>query len=354
MSAAQTGKNTPKPGFELGGRVSGSALGLRATVENRQRAANPNIDRIITAKMDTAAEQPAEGITEAAETYHRAFRRNQAERRLTLQQMYAELGQPGDLITLLFCSKFMPLFENWLASCRTHGIEVHHRLIVFTLDERAHSRTLELGVKSCFLNPQLYGEAGGSAGFADRKFSRTMFYKNAVINELLELGANVLFQDVDVIWLKDPLDYLAHAARDADVCFMYDGPNPHHRPLHANTGFFYVNCTAASKALFETAQGNTAAIFATGSHQIPLNRILAHFAAYNVLTVKVLPESEFLNGHLFNLRNGLSPKAENWRAHGYVMHYSWTYDMLEKRQKIEQFGLDYMPGDGLLGVLGVE
>jgi len=161
----------------------------------------------------------------------------------------------------------------------------------------------------------------------------------------------VLFQDVDLIWLRDPLVYLRRESHRQDLCFMYDGVNSVHRPLYANTGFIYAACTEASKAFFDTALCNTASVFASGSHQAPLNRMLAHFVIHNVLGVRVLPQALFLNGHLFNLNRGVLPAAGDWEREGYVVHYSWTADTAQKLAKIERFGFNYLPGDRLRGLL---
>ena len=337
--------------LELGRKVPACALQLRASPARLALAPNSNVNRILTDSIDMGIAMPGEKVTEVAESYHALYRRHEHERSLRLGHMYAELGRPENVITMLYCSRFFPLFENWLASCVAHGIDVKERLIVFTLDESAHRSTQALGVKSYCLDPAMYGEAGGSARFGDMKFSRTMFYKNALIHDLLKLGCGVLFQDVDLIWLKDPMDYLVATGSQHDIHFMHDGPNRIHRPLYANTGFIYLRCTEASRALMETALRNTATIFGCGSHQLPLNRILAHFILHNVLSVNVLPQALFLNGHLFNLRTGLADIASEWRGEGYVVHYSWTADLLEKRGKIEAFGFNYLGDSRLLDAL---
>jgi hypothetical protein len=70
-----------------------------------------------------------------------------------------------------------------------------------------------------------------------------------------------------------------------------------------------------------------------------------------VLSVNVLPQTLFLNGHLFNLKTGLADIAREWRSEGIVVHYSWTADLLEKRKKIEAFGFNYMNSTRLLDAL---
>ena len=101
-------------------------------------------------------------------------------------------------------------------------------------------------------------------------------------------------------------------------------------------------------ALFDTATENTASVFSGRSHQAVFNRILAHFALHNVLRPKVLPETLFLNGHLFSRKADVKETAKNWRTEGYVVHYSWTATRQEKKDKIEKYGFNYLPGNRLL------
>jgi len=169
-----------------------------------------------------------------------------------------------------------------------------------------------------------------------------MLYKNAIISDSLKLGASVLFQDVDMIWFRDPHEYLGAPVLIYDMQIMYDGPNPAYRSLHGNTGFVYVRPTESSQALFETALRNSASILAAGGHQYPFARILNFFVDHDLLKLHVVPEALFLNGHLSNLHRGVSPRAGNWKRDGVVLHYSWTGTREEKYEKLAEFGLNYL------------
>ena len=333
---------------ELPQCVSPSAMQLRASAQRRKWAINPHVDRLFSPDMELGVGVPGEQEVKIAESYQHQYQHNKTERMRSLGMFYQRLDQPQDLIVMLYCKKFFPMFVNWLASCEKNKIDVKTRLITFALDQESHRQTELLGIKTYFLDPERYGAAGASSAFGDRMFSRTMFYKNAIVSDVLELGANVLFQDVDMLWLRDPFEYFATDLKDSDIHFMYDGRNPIHKPLYANTGFIYVKCNSACKAFFETAVRNTASIFHCRSHQMPLNRMLAYFATHNVLAVNVLPQELFLNGHLFNLDNGVAEVATNWQQQGYVVHYSWTADLHQKTAKIKKFGFDYLPGDDLI------
>ena len=124
----------------------------------------------------------------------------------TLEALHGDLKHPDKILTMLFCRHFLPFFELWVASCQRHGIEFRHRLIVFTLDRETEARMAELGILSCHLDPDVYLPAGNSNVFGDQAFRDTVLYKNRIILDLLNLGCDVLFQDVDIIWKKDPLE----------------------------------------------------------------------------------------------------------------------------------------------------
>ncbi len=327
---------------ELGQEVCDRAMGLVANEKARASGANPNVSRLFSRVLTLGVGELREDAVSRAESCHDRYQSQSNHREQALQSLYAQMGSPRDLIGMVYCKKFFPLFKNWLASCDAHDIDVRQRLIAFTLDKEADEKTRELGVRSYFLDPDHYMEAGGSDVYGDKAFANTMFYKNAIVLELLSLGANVLFQDVDLVWRKDPFSYLNNECESEDLCIMYDGPNRIYRPLYGNTGFIYARCTNASRAVFETALGNTASIFQCRSHQLPFNGILAHFYMHNLLSLKVLPESLFLNGHLFNRVQGLSHLAADWEDEGYVVHYSWTGTIEEKMEKIQIFGLNYL------------
>ena len=326
--------------FELLQKVSPAALELRARADQLYKAMNPNINRIIVEGIvdlkSTGADNPA---TIRAESYHARFFSNSEHRLKELEESYERLNRPDDLIVMICCGNHFQFLKLWLESCDKNKIPVRDRTLVFTLDEEAESQTKLLGLESYNFDAARYESGGQSENFGDRNFSGAMYYKNAAIYESLKLGANLLFQDVDLIWLRNPLPYLSENNLKFDIQIMFDGPNPWHSPYYANSGFIYIRNCNASKAVFETALLNTSNIFECGGQQSPLNRIFHHFVVHNVLSLKILPETLFLNGHLFNLETGVNDNAGDWRSDGLVVHYSWTGNCEEKIKKLEKFDL---------------
>ena len=70
----------------------------------------------------------------------------------------------------------------------------------------------------------IYSEALGSMpakaaqGYLDNTFSRMMWFKTTSVYLTLNCGFHVLFQDADLIWLKNPFDNLINI--NADISFM--------------------------------------------------------------------------------------------------------------------------------------
>lgn len=327
-------------GLELNQHVSPAALEL---------APDPSSDTdgtikrpAIETRMHLVEADIPEHRQEQAENFHRLYQAQSGQRIETIKRLYSELGEPKHLIVTLFCGKYLPLFENWLRSCSRNDIPVRHRTLAFCLDIDAATKSRNLGVQTYFIDPDVYPQAGHSDLFGDASFRRTMLYKNAVMLDALQLGARVLFQDTDLIWFKDPFVYLENENNSCDIQIMYDGPNGLYKPLHANTGFIYLQPNDATKAVLETALYNSASILCVGGHQFPFNKILNHFIRQRLLRLQVLPQRLFLNGHLFNLVRGVSPEAKNWEEDGIVLHYSWTGTMTEKFQKLLKFGLDFL------------
>jgi hypothetical protein len=263
-------------------------------------------------------------LMEEANEFHQRYEAGDSQRKAAILAAYEALGKPMVVVTMFYCNKFARLFENWLESCK--DINVRKYTIAFCLDKEAYDRTRELGIQA-ILEPKMSGDYRGFGGAYGKSFGQAMFYKNAFVYDLLRyLPCDVLFQDTDLVWFKDPLPYLSELK--SDIAIMYDGPNPHFKNIYANTGFFYLKNNERTQALMETALGNTAYIFSYGGHQKPFDRILDSFDRHGVLKLEILPENLFANGHLKKVPNG-----------AYVYHYSWTANMDEKLRKLEKMNL---------------
>jgi hypothetical protein len=329
--------STESEPVELGGQVHPDAKKLRSDPGAGPRVGNPLINRIVAGTIRFKM-SPPDALFERAERFHRLTRSCEDERRGELAESHRSLGEPETMVVMLCNQRYLPLLNRWLESCDRRGIQPRERTVVSALDDETLVAARNLGLRSVPADPTRSDHIPESKSYGDGGFASLMLYKTLVVVDALTVAPRVLFQDVDLIWLRDPVTDLDRRPA-ADLHFMFDGENPLHEPLFVNSGFFLASSTNVTRAVFDTLLHNSAYVLAHRSQQAPLNQILGHFLLHNVLDLAILPESVYLNGHLFNMKSGLAPAAREWARDGVVVHYSWTGTLPEKLDKLERFGL---------------
>ena len=242
------------------------------------------------------------------------------------------------VLTAMTCDdRFSTLFANWAAACDRYGIDVRPTTLVFPTDEQARERIESLGFVAYFDGEsQLLREMQPSNKYGDTLWTQYMFHQNWVIAQMLAVGVDVLFQDVDVVWRRDPVPALqAQAAHGAHVQAMYDGPNKRFQPLHANSGFMYFRNTPEVREFWAEVCATNELVGYYRSQQEPLNVLLAA-SARRGLDVRVLDEDRFTNGHRYC--GGRTPPDDPW-----VVHVSWTEDFAMKLERYQAYDLWFLP-----------
>jgi hypothetical protein len=177
--------------------------------------------------------------------------------------------------------------------------------------------------------------------YGDEAFTRCMFAKSAVVHDVLALGRDLLFQDVDIVWRSDPLQKLSERAEHAglDFQFMYDGPNRRFQPMQLNSGFFFVRCTELSRYAWTLVFENHDKVMSYRSQQMVVNQVMSSLRERG-LRVSRLPEREYRNGHGAHRIEHRKEEAEFSDAR--VVHVSWTADIENKLAKLRDNGLWYL------------
>ncbi len=130
---------------------------------------------------------------------------------LVLNTLLIKSGlKPGDeVVVMVVNAGEMDIFANFI--CSLHRYNLQHllrQMIVFSGQEDVLTLIQAFGVIG------IYHEASfasvprrASYEYLDPIFIDMMWYKSFSVWLLLKLGFNVLFQDVDLIWFKNPFDY---------------------------------------------------------------------------------------------------------------------------------------------------
>ncbi len=107
--------------------------------------------------------------------------------------------------------------------------------------------------------------------YGDEAFTGMMYAKVLSVLLVNSLGYDVLFQDLDVVWYKHPLDFFGgeiKAYADRDIILQDDGSrSPRFSPSFANSGFYFVRNNARTRYLFVSMLYSMGLVLESGSHQ---------------------------------------------------------------------------------------
>ena len=141
--------------------------------------------------------------------------------------------------------------------------------------------------------------------YGDRRFAAMMMAKVNCVHLINHLGYNVLFQDVDLIWFKHPLDFFRQHDPSTpigsfDMYFQDDGSHStRYSPFAANSGFYYVRYNERTRYFITALLMHADIILKTGSHQQAMTAVLAEHTSLYGLKVKVFGRDDEEYGDLF-------------------------------------------------------
>ena len=156
------------------------------------------------------------------------------------------------------------------------------------------------------------------------------------------LGYDILFQDVDIIWYRNPFEYFHNPQKNLDDFDMYfqddGGHTTRFAPFAANSGFYYARNNDITRYFF------TAMLFGSvvtnDGNQSRMNQVLAEFASLYNLRVKVLQReaSLFPCGFHYHLAPSHIKNITSGRIIPFVFHMSWTHNSENKIKFLQQMG----------------
>ena len=146
-------------------------------------------------------------------------------------------------------------------------------------------------------------------------------------------GVDFLFQDVDIVWFKDPLKFFHDKASNIynyDIYFQDDGARSlRYTPWSANSGFYYVRNNDRTQHLFNQLTLSGDLILKTYSHQQALIAVLSEHASLFGLKIKVFGKDEdaWPGGYHFHQKGDDAYFRRYYdgrlQEDPYIFHMSW-------------------------------
>jgi Nucleotide-diphospho-sugar transferase len=185
--------------------------------------------------------------------------------------------------------------------------------------------------------------------YGDSKFVAMMMAKVICVQLVSMLGYDLLFQDVDIIWYKHPLDYFQDSSLPAsqyDVFFQDDGGHSvRYAPYSANSGFYFVRYNERTRHFLTSLLMVGDLVLKTDSHQQALIATLNEHVSLYGLKAKVLSRDtdEFPGGfHFHQHSKAYMRRFFAGEVTPYIFHMSWTLSKNNKLFFLRQMGEWYV------------
>lgn len=261
----------------------------------------------------------------------------------------AEMTAVDNTIVVLTCNKGQSeLLMNFACSSRSRGFELHN-VLVFPTDRETDALARGLGLTT-FYEESIMGSIPSKEAekYGDGIFARVMLAKVMCVQLINDLGYDLLFQDVDVVWYRNPLEFFhtkSGSIADFDIYFQDDGSRQErYAPYSANSGFYFARSNLRTKHLFRSMLYAGDLIYASRSHQNVLIALLAEYSSFSGLRVKILSKDmeEFPGGFHYHTRKESVKKLVQGKSNAYIFHMSWTQNKVNKLEYFRQMGDWYL------------
>lgn len=151
----------------------------------------------------------------------------------------SEVVKKSKVAVVMVCNKGQAhLFHNFVCNARAKGHDLS-RIILFATDEYTLNLANDLGI-TVFYDQTIFGSMPERAAgrYGDKIFSMMMMAKVYCVHLVMNLGYDVLFQDVDVVWRRNPIEHLlTEESKEWDMLFQDDGSRQvRYQPYSPNTG----------------------------------------------------------------------------------------------------------------------
>jgi len=252
-------------------------------------------------------------------------------------------------VVVLTCNQGQSaLLMNFACSARRRGFDLGN-ILVFPSDLETKELAEGLGLQTYYdeknMGPLPSGEA---RRYGDKNFKAMMYAKVLCVLYPLLLNYDVLFQDVDIVWYRDPMTFFHDKTANIshfDVLFQHDGSNSvRYAPYSANSGFYYVRANKRSQYLFTSLLYHSDLIITWDSHQQVLVQLLAEHSSLFGLNVKVFNRDTemFPGGYHYHRRKDFMKKLMKGEMNSYIFHISWTENKDNKLLFLRQMGEWYV------------
>jgi hypothetical protein len=248
----------------------------------------------------------------------------------------------GDDVTVMVVNEGeIDLYLNFACSCQQHGISTNN-VVVFAGSEEIVTIIEGTGAMGLYHKGYSHVSNKASEDYLDRVFVDMMWYKAFSIYLLLRKRINILFQDVDLVWFRDPFPYFhnyINATKPRSLItnsfieglFSDDGQrSQRYAPYYANSGFYYLVASPRSEHFAWSIMTAFDAVQRLGSHQNVFTTRLVEGITLSYRNAKILPMEDFPTGMYYHHNRTYMKRLVEKQVQPYGFHMCWTQGKKDK------------------------
>lgn len=262
---------------------------------------------------------------------------------------------PGSpVVVMVVNAGEMDIFANFMCSCRQYNISTDN-FIVFSSSADIIPIIERMGVIGIH-HRDTFAHAAKHASFEylDPIFIDMMWYKSFSLWLLLHLGYHVLFQDVDLVWFRDPfvefqrlesiykrnIENGSPNAQGPDGFFSDDGQRSlRYAPFYANSGFFYLKSNPRMVYFAWSIMTAFTVVHISGSHQNVFTLRLIEGLDFAGLRPVMLPMKDFPSGVKFSHDRPFMRAIRDGHERPFIFHMCWTKNREHKLVNFHEAGM---------------
>mmetsp|Transcript_31660 Transcript_31660/g.46709 ORF Transcript_31660/g.46709 Transcript_31660/m.46709 type:complete len:570 (-) Transcript_31660:53-1762(-) len=262
-----------------------------------------------------------------------------------LRPLVEKVAKNNQLVVMVCNKGQSELLMNFVCSLKARGLD-YSQVLLFATDVETKELAESMGVTAFYDEINFESMPSDAAkGYGDRRFVAMMLAKVFCVQLVSMLGYDFLFQDVDIVWYKNPFEYFDKNPQ-FDIYFQDDGAHStRYAPYSANSGFYYVRHNDRTQFFLTAILMAGDLVIKTDSHQQALIAALSEHASLYGLKVKIMSRDaeEFPGGYQFHQKTGkYMRKFYRKELHPYIFHMSWTTNKDNKFLFLQQMGEWYL------------
>eukprot|EP01033_Poteriospumella_lacustris_P013982 gene13982-9986_t len=258
-----------------------------------------------------------------------------------------------DLVAMVVNEGELDLFLNFACSCQLHNISLNN-VLAFAGSSGIVPFIEATGAMALYHPGYAAVSRRASTDYLDRVFVDMMWFKAFSIYLVLRHKINVLFQDVDLVWFREPMGYFHEyiRAHQADmemsgvptIAFFSDDGQRSRRytPFFANSGFYYLLADPRSEYFAWSIMIAMDAIQVLGSHQNVFTTRLMEAISVTAGHSKILPLGDFPTGIMYHHHRGYMKRLAEKKVHPYNFHMCWTQGKPDKLVYLRKASMWYL------------